>query len=260
VLVGGFDGQKLLDDTWTWSEAAGWAVSCSGSCDVDPSSCCGYTPRFGQGLAYDSQRGQVLMFGGNDGARDLSSLWALEADTWREIAPLGASPAARSSHSMTFDEGSRLTLVMGGTRDGQTLDDGIWGYRAETAEWVIAAPIGQAPAARAFAPLVGEATSERLVLLGGGVTGELADTWRLELDWLCEEGAADAGLLDGGPGIDGGEIDGGGLGGSNGTPPDPCQRLLECCPRLNGEQLGRCYAVAESTDPELCEMEASSCP
>lgn len=259
VLVGGFDGQQVLEDTWTWSESAGWVELCSGSCEVDPASCCGYTARFGHGLAYDSNRGQVLMFGGNDGAADLSSLWTLAANEWKEIVPPGASPGARASHSMAFDERSRITVVMGGTRNGQTLDDGLWGYHPETGEWLVATAIEQPPTARAFAPLVAEATSEQLVLLGGGVTGEQTDTWRLQLDWVCDDVTGDAGVLDAGGGSDGGGVDGGG-GESHGTPPGPCQRLLDCCPLLTDEQLGRCYAVAESTDRALCEAESTSCP
>jgi hypothetical protein len=79
-------------------------------------------PRFEYGLAYDSARDRVLMFGGGtwytpvqDMAEDNDEVWelALSSFTWRRLAPVN-SPGARRRSSVQYDAvGDRLVIVAG---------------------------------------------------------------------------------------------------------------------------------------------------
>lgn len=274
VLTGGFDGQKALEDTWTWSASTGWLRVCA-ECSASDVDCCGYGPRFNHGMVYDPASGSMLVFGGNDGQADLDSLSRLSGVRWRDVEPRPIGPGKRSGHSMVFDAESRAALVLGGLANGATLDDGLWAFDLALTGWARVRGMEPRPAPRAFAPLVSQAGGE-FFLLGGGATGERDDTWGLRVGpswWPCGDGGTGgtSSELDGGvtsPEPDSGAPDSGvsdagtagGAGGGSGEPDDPCAALRSCCPSFMGEDLGRCYAVSESTNPALCRSMLGECP
>lgn len=75
VLVdgGGLQGQVA---TWAWDGGA-WTRVASG----------GPEPRNGQALAYDAARDRVVMFGGSDGARELTDIWEWDGSAWERKGP-----------------------------------------------------------------------------------------------------------------------------------------------------------------------------
>jgi hypothetical protein len=155
--------------TWQWDGVAWTQVS-----DVGPPA------RVLSGLAYDSSREKVVLFGGMnlDSTRE-SDTWEWDGDTWEQITNIG--PPARHGHGMTGT--SLATLLFGGVRtlgtstyflrDTWTWDGTYWRQRQD---------MGPKPR---FAPaMTWDRDRQRGVLFGGatqlpGATTLMlfADTW-----------------------------------------------------------------------------------
>ena len=87
-------------------------------------------------MAYDSRRGEVLMFGGikivsGGYAFDFSDFWKFTETGWQEIVTFGG-PLKRHGHLMAYDPRRGVTVVFGGDTDSET-GPGI-AYQ-ETWEW-----------------------------------------------------------------------------------------------------------------------------
>jgi hypothetical protein len=92
-------------------------------------------PRFGHGMAYDSQRDVTVLFGGrfSEGAPtsavDYRDTWEWDGSSWTQVATTG--PSARSFHGMAYDWRRGVTVLFG----GQHFDGGSATYYGDTWEW-----------------------------------------------------------------------------------------------------------------------------
>ena len=137
-------------------------------------------------MAYDSVRGQTVLFGGLDETgKELGDTWEWDGQNWTEMANSG--PNARIDIAMAFDAERKQTVLFGGELDqlppvrfGDT-----WGWDGEA--WTQLADIGPGP--RASHALAYDSQRKRTVLFGGG---PVADTW----EW---DGAAWTQQADTGP-------------------------------------------------------------
>ena len=68
--------------------------------------------RRSHGMAYDSARGVVVMFGGNS-AGFLDDTWEYDGTTWTEVLP-AAKPPPREVMGMTYDPTSARVVMFGG--------------------------------------------------------------------------------------------------------------------------------------------------
>jgi N-acetylneuraminic acid mutarotase len=140
-------------------------------------------------MVYDPDTGQVILFGGWDGWVDLADTWAYDraANTWTDLSPGGAVPAARSGHSMAYDPETQRVILFGGTQDSDEGDDvyfdDTWAYDPAANTWTELHPAGDVPAARSFHSMVYEPNTGTVILFGG-VQGDVAaggtyfdDTW-----------------------------------------------------------------------------------
>lgn len=93
-------------------------------------------PRYDHAMAYDSRRGVTVLFGGTDNY-DVSfpeqspggmfgDTWEHDGTAWRLVAIGG--PAPRASHAMCYDSARGVTVLYGGSEDG---DQGL----RDTWEW-----------------------------------------------------------------------------------------------------------------------------
>ncbi|MBI5528052.1 MAG: hypothetical protein HY897_17100 [Deltaproteobacteria bacterium] len=118
-MFGGNDG-SLRQDTWEWDGAVGtWT-------DRTPA---GTKPsaRNYHALAYDSARGRVVLFGGDDGSRRQDTWeWDGSAGMWIDRTPAGTKPSARANHALAYDS-ARWKVVLFGGFDGS--------YKQDTWEW-----------------------------------------------------------------------------------------------------------------------------
>src|SRR5262249_14972292 len=129
VLFGGrstFDGRIFynLADTWEWDGETWTAAS--------PTN--GPSQRLGHAMAYDAQRGKIVLFGGSNGTGGitgkltLSDTWEWDGTGWTLAQPLTA-PAPRDSHAMAWDRMRSRVVLFGGLLGAAATPN------AETWEW-----------------------------------------------------------------------------------------------------------------------------
>ena len=121
VLFGGDNGggdccRIYYNDTWTW-DGVTWTQQ---SPALSPPA------RTDAGIAYYSDLGQVLIFGGTSGPPDaLNDTWGWNGVTWSELT-LPNRPAARYVTSMAFDPSHEGLLLFGGELDGDNVTNQTW--------------------------------------------------------------------------------------------------------------------------------------
>jgi hypothetical protein len=106
VLFGGhIAGGELMGDTWEW-DGNRWLFQG----DDGPS------PRVAHGMAYDRKRQRIVLNGGIDrrGA-DIFQPGTWEWDGWEWSRRPAVDPPPRYGHSMFYDDGRGVTLMVGGS-------------------------------------------------------------------------------------------------------------------------------------------------
>jgi hypothetical protein len=133
--------------------------------DIGPSS------RVSHGLAYDSVRQRVLLFGGDPGGPPLADTWKWDGAFWTQAADTG--PTTRHGLAMAFDSARQRIVLFGGASGSDILAD-TWTW--DGTEWTQVADTG--PAARSGHALAYDDARERVVLFGGRTAANpLGDTW-----------------------------------------------------------------------------------
>jgi len=187
VLFGGSGESGVLGDTWTWD----------GTTWTQQSPATSPAPRFDTSMISHAPTGTVLLFGGNGhcSPNPCDDTWFWGGGAWTE-AQGAVHPPGRYGAGMAIIGGEGIaagtvvlfggfailgpvpgSTVLGGT---QTFDD-TWTFNGE--QWTQWSP-ATSPPARAFASMVSDDTTGRLVLFGGsGTQGaetvQLDDTWTM---------------------------------------------------------------------------------
>ena len=86
-------------------------------------------------LAYDTDRGVTVFFGGEIGVRGsetyFNDTWEYDGtNQWRKIQITGASPSPRSFHAMTYDRVLHYVILYGGQAGGDSFSD-TWAYTGD---------------------------------------------------------------------------------------------------------------------------------
>ncbi len=88
VLFGGYDVTNgLVDDTWEFDGVV-WAQVRSAT--TTP------LPRREHGMAYDSARQRIVLFGGAGGSRQFGDTWEWDGKVWTEVISTKPTPAPRN--------------------------------------------------------------------------------------------------------------------------------------------------------------------
>jgi cysteine-rich repeat protein len=133
-------------------------------------------PRQNFGIAYDSSRGRVVVFGGIDGTnQDVAETWEWDGTSWRQQAP-AASPAARHGCRLAFDEARGKVVLFGGAA-GTTYFADTWTW--DGTSWVDVTPASP-PVGRTNFAMAYDAKRARVVVYGGATP---AGTVRTTLEW-----------------------------------------------------------------------------
>ncbi len=84
--------------------------------------------------AYDAARGNLLLFGGDDGMQR-DDTWSWNGEAWTRVATT-LQPSARSGHSMVYDSLRNRVLLFGGSGVAGVLND-LWSW--DGTQWSVVA-------------------------------------------------------------------------------------------------------------------------
>lgn len=186
--------------TWEWNGAR-WTKAAGVGVGIPD-------PRVGHAMAYDRNRGVVVLFGGNtdsagagvlcegSGSGFCPGTWEWNGTVWSKKTP-ATIPTARIGHAMAFDETRGVVVMFGGVTQGNAACDGIvdcgklWTWNGTN--WIEAAQgnIGDGlPLARERHAMAWDDVRDEIVLFGGlrdalpggtacneGFFGVCDDTW-----------------------------------------------------------------------------------
>ncbi|MBM4062099.1 MAG: hypothetical protein FJ265_13535 [Planctomycetes bacterium] len=159
VLFGGWDSgpNVMRNDTWTWDGTA-WVQLLPAT---NPPA------RAGHGLARDSLRGRLVLFGGTNNYGIFGDTWEFDGVDWQQRAP-GGAVAAVTSIVMTHDPARGVCTVFGGW-NGSTVTD-------RTYEYGPVAPASSTPFGAGCAGTIGMPTMSVVALPWLGSTYQVAVT------------------------------------------------------------------------------------
>lgn len=138
--------------------------------------------RFDHGMAYDSSRGRVVIFGGSQGLVGpyLDDTWEWDGTDWTEHVPLHR-PSPRWGNQMAYDASRNAVVLFGG--GGGTWPNDTWEW--DGIDWTQRSP-SNSPPPRAGHGMAYDASRNVVVLFGGmGAGGTWRnDTWEWDgTDW-----------------------------------------------------------------------------
>ncbi len=124
-------------------------------------------------MTFDDTRGNVVLFGGDDGTQALSDTWTFDGAAWTQR--LVAAPFARSQAQIAHDTLCGRVVLHGGADSlGANLGDS-WAWDGAT--WTQLS--GASPSARRGAAMAVDAQRGQTMLFGGQGAAAQADTWQL---------------------------------------------------------------------------------
>ncbi|MHA2247184.1 MAG: Kelch repeat-containing protein [Candidatus Hodarchaeales archaeon] len=170
VLYGGYNGTTYFNDTWIYDFATNnWTQM---NPVIAPSAIHGHS------MAYATNSGKVMLFGGRDSPRYYDDTWAYDLNTnsWAVIVP--PDPSTRYGHSSSYLTNSDDVILFGGY-NGTYLGD-TWVYDSTTNNWTELNPITK-PSGRYDHSMVCKANSDETILFGGYNGTNLGDTWVYDL-------------------------------------------------------------------------------
>jgi hypothetical protein len=141
-------------------------------------------PRFNHAMVYDSDRGLVVLFGGqgypaSDTWTTYGDMWTWDGVDWSPVTFQDGQqiPQPRAAHSMVYDSGREKVVMFGGVSADNTFLNETWEY--DGVQWQ---PVGQgaaAPAPRYGAAVAYDPVRQKTVLFGGwnSSAGLFNDTW-----------------------------------------------------------------------------------
>jgi len=176
VIFGGVDSMAWVNgpmsDTWEY-DGTDWVVRTPAT-TVPPA-------RHGASMAFDSKRGQMVMFGGtidtgnsNGSNTTLADTWLWDGNDWTLAAP-ATSPPGRHHAALAFDSKRALVVMFGGLTDEFALGD-QWEWDGTT--WSLHTPASE-PRAYGGATLAYDASRDEFVMFGGSYRPNIgsSDTW-----------------------------------------------------------------------------------
>ncbi len=137
--------------------------------------------QYARGMAYDSARDRVVLFGSNTGAA-LRDTWEFDGAGWNQLSP-ALSPPARTGHAMVYDSARRVCVLYGGktpTNNSPLAD--TWEWNGSVWAQVMTNPT---PPARDGHAMAYDTARQRVVLFGGYNGANLNDTWEWDgTNWM----------------------------------------------------------------------------
>ena len=166
VMFGGSAGAAIIfGDTWEWD---GGSLSWAQVASTGPSA------RYGHSMAYDSQRGRTVLFGGSSGG---SATWEWDGATWTQVATTGPATGG----SLAYDSQRAKVVLSSGPLGTWEWDGSLWTQVATGG-----------PGNRG--PMVYDSQRGRIVLVDGG-SPPPRPTW--EMAWMGNQTQTLRGRIEG---------------------------------------------------------------
>jgi hypothetical protein len=162
ILYGGYGqvpgsaSNDSLADTWVW-DGENWT-------ELSPANNAG--SRYGHSMAYDSNRKEIVLYGGNESAGDYYSTFIWNGTNWSERTTAN-NPGYAAPAAMAYDaKNQKVLLFTGWTSTPWWQFDGV--------DWTQIFP-AQTPGSRSRTSIAYDPLREQVVLFDGDYW--LADTW-----------------------------------------------------------------------------------
>jgi hypothetical protein len=146
--------------------------------------------RSGHGALLDCPNERMMVVAGWGASGYMNDVWALECrhgnPRWAKVNPTGPHPPGRRQYALVCDSQDHALIMFAGI-GGRALND-VWALTlAQGAEaWIELSPVGSPPQPREGPAGVYDPLAHRAVFFGGnGASGELNDTWSLDLATLA---------------------------------------------------------------------------
>jgi hypothetical protein len=154
-----FGGQRLADQTELNDL---WAFDGVQWLNITPVS--SPTARQDLGLAFDSARGLLVLFGGTHDGKALADTWVYDGVDWRFV-PSSSGPSARARFQMAYDAGRTTTLLNGGVGPlpNSPYND-TWQF--DGTRWLLVDHLGDLPPTW-DGKMVYDPASRQLIMFGG---------------------------------------------------------------------------------------------
>lgn len=129
----------------------------------------------GASMAYDTDRGVAVLFGGYNGTTVVNSTQEWKGQGWK-LRKTNNAPSIRAGAMMAYDPVRKVTVLFGG-------DNGNFGYLNDTWEynginWTLKSIPGAKPSARTEGAMVYDPVRNVMVLFGGQTdVAQFGDTW-----------------------------------------------------------------------------------
>ncbi len=133
--------------------------------------------RYGHAMAFDHQRGKIVLFGGANGVgTPLGDTWEWDGVSWVQVATTG--PAARFGHAMAYDSLRGRTLMFGSYWPYYLPDTWEW----DGATWTLVNNSG--PASLQDYAMAYDSQRGKVVLCGGGSQCETYEWHAGNTSWV----------------------------------------------------------------------------
>lgn len=129
------------------------------------------TAAWSSGVAYDSARARVVVFGGYSRGY-VGGTWEWDGSRWTR--PTDSGPSARNAPALAYDAARRRVVLFGGDRGSEGALADTWVYDGKQWKQIVT----PGPSARSIHAMVYDTRRGRVVLFGGVTDGRtLNDTW-----------------------------------------------------------------------------------
>lgn len=149
------------------------------SCDLSWTQIAGSGPaptaREKHAMAYDSDRGAIVLFGGEVAPNYQGDTWEWDGNSWTQKFP-ESTPPARAHHAMAYDTANGVVVLFGGW-DGSSFLNDTWEWDGTDWTEVCDQPPCAPPSARQDHKMVYDGVRRVVVLYGGYDGSALGDTW-----------------------------------------------------------------------------------
>jgi galactose oxidase-like protein/Kelch motif protein len=162
ILFGGFAFGHSIVSNETW----GYSYSRNTWTNLQPMNA--PSERASYGMAYDSTRKQMILFGGFTESGYFNDLWVYtpSENSWIEVSISGSAPSPRGAMGFVYDRINDNFIMFGGFSERGFFND-TWIFDAKTKRWTHVEPIASPPPLRTR--MIFDETSGKAILFGGDV-------------------------------------------------------------------------------------------